>query len=211
MKKVLLILIIGVLIFSCSATKPRKKKTRYFDENNIEISKSKFNRIRSTNMLLDIPGDSINHKKLTLREKRGNIKDRNILESLLEKQIDKEIDSNKPIVIIYYPGEDPCSKDGPADPQMHKNSLKETIKGIYNITNTNPIFVYKNYKGLENRSYKEIFTWYKDPNQIVEKLFFNYHYPCYSYVIVSENGDYISYFGEFTKENIWESAYEIVN
>mgnify|MGYP000510074158 CR=1 FL=1 len=49
-------------------------RTKYFDENNLEISQSKFNRIRSTNKLLDIPGDSVNHKKLTLREKRGKIK-----------------------------------------------------------------------------------------------------------------------------------------
>ena len=65
MKKVLITFIIGILICSCSATKTGKDKTRYFDENNVEISKSKFNRIRSTNKLLDIPGDSINHKKLT--------------------------------------------------------------------------------------------------------------------------------------------------
>jgi len=211
MKKILLTLILGILICSCSVTKTGSNKTRYFDENNLEISKSKFNRIRSTNKMLDIPGDSVNHKKLTVREKRGKINNRNNLEVLLENQINKEIKSNKPIVIVYYPGEDSCNKGGPADPVMHKNYLKKIIKGLYNITNTTPLFIYKDYKGLENRSYKEIFTWQKDPNQIVEKLFFKYHYPCYSYVIVGADGEYISYFGEFTKENIWNSAYEIVN
>lgn len=71
MKKNLLVIIIGIVIFSCSSSRQATNGTRYFDEKNNEIGKSKFNKIRSTNKLLDIQGDSINHEKLTLREKRG--------------------------------------------------------------------------------------------------------------------------------------------
>lgn len=77
MKKILLTLTFGILIYSCSSSKIRNK---YFDENNVEISKSKFYQIRSTSKLLDIPGDSANHKKLTLREKRWKNNKQSIIE-----------------------------------------------------------------------------------------------------------------------------------
>ncbi|MEZ4891903.1 MAG: hypothetical protein R2778_02680 [Saprospiraceae bacterium] len=56
--------------------------------------------------MLDLPIDSANHQKLTLRENRGRIPDRASLESLLEKAIHRELDAEKPIVIIYHPGKD---------------------------------------------------------------------------------------------------------
>ena len=160
MKKVLLTAIIGILISSCSATKTGKDKTRYFNENNVEISKSKFNRIRSTNKLLDIPGDSINHKKLTLREKRGKINNRKSLELLLEKAMNLELDSIKPIVIIFYPGKD--KNNSGAFKNYKSNSYnKEWIRqwygqledGINQVAQTKPIYIYKDSDGriVDNR------------------------------------------------------------
>ena len=48
--------------------------------------------------------------------------------------------------------------------------------------------------------------WYKDPYHIIEKLFFKYHYPCSSFVVISKTGEFSSYFGEISKENVWEAA-----
>ena len=98
MRKTLLTIIFGLIFYSCSSSKIGINKTKYFDENNIEISKSRFNKIRSKNKVLDIIGDSINHKKLTLREKRGKIANRALLESLLEKEIKRELDLNTPLL-----------------------------------------------------------------------------------------------------------------
>jgi len=208
MKKVLLITIIGILIHSCSATKSNKDTTRYFDENNVEISKSKFDSIRSTNKLLDIPGDSTNHKKLTLREKRGKITNRALLESLLEKEINHELDSTKPIVIIYYPGKDPCNSSGSATKESIKNWFGQLEDGINQIAQTKPIYIYKDNDGL--KKYDGVLTWHKDPEGTIERLFFEHHYPCNSFVVISKNGDYISYFGEFGKEYVWEAT-QIMN
>ena len=138
MKKVLLTFIIGILIYSCSATKTGNK-TKYFDENNVEISKSKFNRIRSTNKLFDIPGDSINHKKLTLREKRGKINDRKSLELLLEKATNRELDSDKPIVIIYYPGKDHCNSSGTTNTEWIKSWYGQLEDGLKQVAEVKPI------------------------------------------------------------------------
>lgn len=195
MKKVLLTSIIGILIYSCSATKPGKDNTRYFDENNVEISKSKFNRIRSTNKLLDIPGDSINHKKLTLREKRGKINDRESLELLLEKATSMELDSNKPIVIIYYPGKDPCNSSGIYVKEWMVNKYRQFEEDLNQIAEVKPIYIFKDNNGLQK--YNGIISWNKDPEATIEKLFFRYHYPCMSFVVISKDGNYITRFGEF--------------
>ncbi|WP_336071066.1 hypothetical protein [Mesoflavibacter sp. CH_XMU1404-2] len=208
MKKILQIAIIGILIHSCSATKTGKDGTRYFDENNVEISKSKFHKIRSTNKLLDIPGDSTNHKKLTLREKRGKITNRALLETLLEKEINQELDSTKPIVIIYYPGKDPCNSSGSATKESRRNWFGQLEDGINQVAQTKPIYIYKDNDGL--KKYDGILTWHKDPEGTVERLFFEHHYPCSSFVVISKNGDYISYFGEFGKEYVWEAT-QIMN
>lgn len=204
MKKILLILLFGALISSCSSSKVGNDNTKYFDENNIEISKSKFNRIRSTNKLLDIPGDSANHKKLTLREKSGEITNRVLLESLLEKETNQEIDSTKPIVIIYYPGKDPCNSSGSATKESRKVWFAQLEDGINQIAQTKPIYIYKNNDGLEKQDGG--LTWHKDPEGIVERLFFEYHYPCSSFVVISKDGNYISYFGEFAKDYVWEAT-----
>lgn len=208
MKKILLTIIIGILIYSCSVTKTGKDKTRYFDEKSVEITKSKFNRIRSTNKFLEIPGDSINHKKLTLREKRGKINDRKSLELLLEKATNLELGSNKPIVIIYYPGKDHCNSSGTTDTEWIKSWYGQLEDGLNQVADVKPLYIFKDNDGLEK--YNGILNWKKDPEKTIERLFFEYHYPCSSFVVISKNGDYISYFGEFGKEYVWEAT-QIMN
>lgn len=207
MRKILLALTFGILICSCSSSKVGNDTTKYFDENNLEINKSKFDRIRSTNKLLDIPGDSANHKKLILREKRGKITNRVLLESLLEKEINQEIDSTKPIVIIYYPGKDPCNSSTSTTKEAIQFWYGQLEDGITQIAKTKPIYIYKKKEGLEK--YDGVITWHKDPEQTIERLFFEHHYPCNSFVILSKDGNYISYFGEFGKEQVWEAIQSI--
>ncbi len=207
MRKILLTLTFGILICSCSSSKVGNDTTKYFDEKNLEINKSTFERIRSTNKLLDIPGDSANHKKLILRETRGKITNRALLESLLEKEINQEIDSSKPIVIIYYPGKDPCNSSTSATKEAMQFWYGQLEDRINQIAKTKPIYIYKEKEGLEK--YDGVITWYKDPEQTIERLFFKHHYPCNSFVILSKEGDYISYFGEFGKEQVWEAIQNI--
>jgi len=201
MKKSLFILFFGILISSCSSSKGRTQKKKYFNENNVKISKSKFRKIRATNRLLDIPGDSAHHRKLTLREKRGKITNRPLLEFLLESEINREIDSTKPIVIIFHPGKDACNSSGSASKERRKYWFDVLEDGVYQLAKTKPIYIYKEKEGLEK--YHGILTWYKDPDQTIERLFFKHHYPCSSFVVISKDGDYISFFGEFGKKYLW--------
>jgi len=208
MKRILLPLIFGILISSCSSTKTRKDTTRYFNENNVEISQLKFNQIRSTPEFLAIAGDSAHHKKLVVREKRGKITDRAFLESLLEKETNQEIDSNQPLVIIYYPGKDRCNSSSSATKESKRIWFKKLEEGVRQIAPTKPIYIYKDRKGLE--IYHGVLTWHKDPEGTVESLFFPDHYACSSFVVISKSGEYISHFGEFVKESLWKATAQLI-
>ena len=73
-------------------------------------------------------------------------------------------------------------------------------KRVYEVKkNTTILHIYKNSEGLQNRSF---INWHQDPQGIIEKEFFKYHYPCFSFVIITPSNNYISYFGEFATETI---------
>jgi len=204
MKKTLFLLLFGILMYSCSSSKIDNGEMRYFDDNNFEITKSKFDSILSNNKLL-IYGDSSSHRKLVLRENHGELSDRAVLESLLEDNTNQELDSNKPIVIIYYPGKDKCNSTGTAkDKELIKISHEKLEVALDEIAQIKPIYLYKNNDGLKN--YNGIVNWHKDPEGTIERLFFKYHYPCGSFVVISKNGNYISYFGEYPKEYVWKAT-----
>jgi len=123
---------------------------------------------------------------------------------LLSTTIGREIDPTKTITIIYYPGKDPCNSSGTATKNSRKIWYRELERKLRKITDTEPIYIYKDKEGIDK--YPDTMDWYKDPYQIIEKLFFKYHYPCSSFVVISKTGEFSSYFGEVSKENVWEAA-----
>lgn len=206
--KIVLILFIVLLNSACSTSKIKSSDIRYFNHKNIEISKEKFYKIRSTNEYLDIPGDSINHLKLTVREKRGKISIRKNLEEVLESLTNRKIDSTSPIVIIYHPGKDRCNSSGTKDKVWIQKWHDQLSEGLKRMANIEPFYIYKSYDGLEK--YNGILNYYKDPNRLIESLFFEYHYPCSSFVVISKSGNYISYFGEFSKDYVWRATDKLI-
>lgn len=207
MKKIHLILILTFLISNLSFSQNNiiYKKIKYFDEDYNPISKSKFERKKIDYKLLSVQGDSINHIILSLREKQGIVSKRKSLDSLLNLSLNIKIDSTKPLVIIYYPGKDACNSSGNATRETKKSWFAEMEKGINKIKNSNIVYVYKNNIGLfgKNDGFKE---WIQDPRETIERLFFKRHYPCSSFVVISENGKFLSFFGEFSKKNIWKAV-----
>ena len=205
MKKNLRILIISVFISSLSFSQNKKMNNddyKYFDENYNPISKTEYDSRKWKNRLLSIQGDSINHKILSVRENQGALQNRKYLDSLLTLSANRKIDSTKPLVILYYPGKDPCNSSGTATRRTKKSWYNNMEKGINKVKESNVIYVYKTEDGLID-GFKE---WIKDPEQTIERLFFKRHYPCSSFVVISGKGNYISYFGEFTKEYVWKAV-----
>ena len=210
MKKTVRILITTILIgsFLHSQNKKVDNNIKYFDENYNSISKTEFDNRKWKNRLLSIQGDSINHKVLSVRENQGVLQNRKYLNSILTSSTNKLIDSSKPLVIVYYPGKDPCNSSGTATRRTIRSWYKKMEKGINKIKESNIIYVYKTKEGLygKNDGFKE---WIKDPEQTIERLFFKRHYPCSSFVVISKNDEFISYFGEFSKEYIWKAVHLI--
>lgn len=207
MNNTIRIFIITVLIssFSFAQNKEVDQDIKYFDESYNQISKSEFDEKRKGNRLLSVQGDSVNHKLLTLREFQGVLQNRRYVDSLLTSSTNQVIDSTKPLVIVYYPGKDPCNSSGIATRKTKRKWYKEMEKGINKIAASNIIYVYKTEDGLygKNDGFKE---WIKDPEQIIENLFFKRHYPCSSFVVIGENSEFITYFGEFAKTYVWNAV-----
>ncbi|HLS30373.1 MAG TPA: hypothetical protein VK021_05925 [Flavobacteriaceae bacterium] len=207
MKSTFRIFIIIVLIssFSYAQNKEVDDNIKYFDESYNQISKTEFDDKKRGNRLLSIQGDSAHHKLLSLREYRGVLQNRKYVDSLLTSSTNKVIDSTKPLVIVYYPGKDPCNSSGTATRKTKRKWFKKMEKGINKIAASNIIYVYKTKDGLygKNDGFKE---WIKDPEQTIENLFFKRHYPCSSFVVIAENNEFITYFGEFAKEFVWKAV-----
>lgn len=205
MRKLLLTLIIGILFYSCSSSKVENNKTKYFDEENIEIGKSEFNKSRSNRNLIAVQNDSLKTKSQTSREVRGKIKNKELFDIILNKSTNTNIDNTKPTVIIYYIDRDPYNSGGGfVDRQWMNNWKNELENGLNQIAGIKPIYLYKNYNGL--KKHKGIIPWKKDTENQVAELFFKHKYPWLSFVVISKNGDYISRFGEFTLDYVREAT-----
>lgn len=212
MKRIFKIICLTLLISSNSFSqnqKIKKNHVKYFDINYKQVSKKEFNKIKKKNLLLSIQGDSIHHRLLSVRESRGAMDNRKIIDSLLGSITSKKIDAIKTIAIIYYPGKDPCNSSGTSTRITTRDWYNKMEKGINDISESTILYIYKEIDGLyeNNDGFKE---WYKDADGLIGKLFFKYHYPCSSFVVISKKGEFISYFGEFPKDYIW-NAVEILN
>ncbi|AOW09611.1 hypothetical protein [Flavobacterium gilvum] len=181
----------------------------YFDQNENKISKKEFLIIAQKNNLMIAKNDSLEKYRLLPKDRTERGKINNLEEIILkiEERTNSQIDRTKPLVAIFYPGKDPYNSSGTATRQSYKEWFTTLEKKIFKISKTKPIYLYRRNEGLEK--FDGIIKWYKDPENIIEKTFFRFHYPCYSYVIVSPNGNYISFFGEFSKDMLWTHLKEL--
>jgi len=202
MKKIILILILEILFFSCSAKKDIKDSKRYFDKNNVEISKSKFKNRKFGGKTIVVSGDSINHVRLVLKEKHGKLSEMQLDKLKKYLSIEDEINNkDKLIVIIYYPGKD---KSIVIKRYSGWNVFdKDYLRELNRISDVSHHWIYKDDENLKYY-YKGIIDWRKDNGHLIEELFFNYNYPFSSCVVINSNGSFITHYGEFGKQKVWE-------
>lgn len=191
-------------LFNCTITIAQKSDEIFFyDENEKQVSQEVFEKLQNKRYSMVVKNDSLEKYRILPKDRTERGKIVNLEEIILkiETRIGTPIDRTKPIIIIYHPGQDPCNTSGSASHQSRRAWFKILEKKIFKISKTKPIYLYKKVDGLEK--YNRIINWFKDPENIVEKTFFRFHYPCSSYVIISPDGTYISFFGEFSKEQLW--------
>ena len=184
--------------FTVFAQKKSSSNWIYLDHLGQEIDKSNFEKLLDTNSFLDI--DSVNYKKLIVRESYGQLSSRAVLEQNLEITLNITIDSTSPIIILYYPGIDPCNSSGNVDANDSKSSYNKLQKTVKKQFNTNALYICQAESELHKS--EKLVPWKKDPQRMIEKLFFKHHYPCGSYVVIDPLGRFISYFGEYMTEDI---------
>jgi hypothetical protein len=139
--------------------------------------------------------------KIWSSERFGEIDNRKKLDSIMTNTIEGNIDSEKPLVIVYYPGKDRCNSSGTSTRNSTEIWYNEMEDCIREVCESNIIYIYKDSTGLYGRhdGYKQ---WYKDPKGIIEQLFFQEKTVCNGYVLISKNGKYISGLSEFDKYHL---------
>ena len=206
MKKYYSVLVL-ISIVNLSFSQIQKKV--FYNENLEEISESNFYKKKNVqkNLALYFENDTLKTSLLIYRKNYGLLNDS--VYKILKKSLsfDKEL-INDLIVIVYYPGKDGCN--GTKSTSAWNIFDNDYLKKLNKIGSNNHFWIYKDDENLKYYHPKQV-KWENDKNQVVENLFFKFHYPCFSAVIIDKTGKYISYFGEFGKDTIWELSKELMN
>lgn len=174
----------------------------YYDANDNLISKKVFDEKLLEYGNISITNDSLNKHKILFvydRIEKGVLSDAPNLFKILNEKLHLQLDNNKPLIIYYYPGKDPCNSSGVGAKRRQQLKWdKELNKKVRKVANVNVLRIYKSNEGL--KTLKD-YNWKKDPNALIEHLFFNYHYNCGSFVIINKD-KYSAYFGEYGREDV---------
>ena len=179
-----------------------QKKEIYANDDLIEITKSEFNKEKnpheSYNMRFDLDTLIVNVK--VQRVKKGKISKIKLdsIRNELSEVSDKNIPKNNILIINYYHGLDRCNSSG--DKSYVRGKYKNYLRKIKKLKNVNQFFMYKSPEGTVE--YGKQLNWIKDESEIIEKTFLPIHYPCGSYVIIDENGNFYIQKGEYNIDNI---------
>lgn len=197
-----------VLIICFNSIYSQKKIATYFDENLNEINESEFNAL-TIQPNYQYNTYELNEQVANIAYKRKTTGKLSLEEFDLLKQALKFKGNlnNKLTVIIFIPSLDNCNKE-------NQNSTwnvfdRDYLKKLGNISDFNHFWIYKNDENLKYY-YPKKNNWQFDNDQVIEKIFFKMHYPCFSFVVIDEYGNYISNFGEFGKQTVWEYSRELL-
>lgn len=170
----------------------------YFNESGKLILYSEYEDKILNKAYFGIPADDQGNFKLVYRMPEGVTDARMIYEKL---GLQQEFSAGKPLIVIYYPGKDEWNSTGLGNtPGGLRKSVKTVARYAENHNAIPPLYIYKNPHGLEK--YQGIQEWKPDPDQLFEKLFFPYPYPCGSFVVISPKGNFKGILGEYPLSQI---------
>lgn len=204
-------ILIGLMFLSFNLFGQRKKSF-YYDENMVLISKKEFwkDKQDANKLHLNYDTDTGGIFVKVIRERRG-VLDKNTLDGIkkdLASSANTSIDPANLIVVDYYPGKDKCNSTGTTDRDFIKNYHEEYLKNLHALAPVSQFNIYSQKEGLER--YKGIYEWSPDLNDRIKKTFFKYHCPCGSVVVIRPDGNYIAYCGEYSKEWVWGCVRELI-
>src|SRR5690606_11792057 len=174
----------------------------YLNDDLSEISQFEFNKKNDFYKYysLQFETDSLITNIKVQRVKKGKISNEKLdsIKSELFKLSNQKIPDSNLIIINYYPGLDRCNSSG--NKSMVRANYKRFLKNLKKFEGVSQFFVYKFPEGKEE--YGENLTWIKDNSGLIENTFLPIHYPCGSFVLINDEGDYYVNKGEYSIESI---------
>jgi hypothetical protein len=197
-------LLIATLLLLASNLLAQNKKAYYYDENMKPIRKKVYHKQKYHNRTVNINYETdtaIIYTRVPV-ENVGFIKPQALaaLRKDLETSSGIAIDTNNTIVINFYPGPDPCYLAGTKDKNVLRHYHEKYQIYLKELGQVSQFYVYQEYSGLE--IYEGVVEWMPDLNKRVEDNFFIYHYDCGSIVVINPNGKFISFFSEYSIEQV---------
>ncbi len=178
----------------------------YLDEDDKIITEKEYNSRQISFGKLKVCNDSLQKCKIiSTRSEEGTIDSDRIITDL-EKLLKIQLDVNKPTIISFHPGADKCNSTASSTAQSRFLWYKELEKTANKIKSSNYLYIYKNKTNLKQSKKSQ---WFKDPKNMIENTFFQYHYPCSSYVVIYDN-KYRSYFGEYSQDQVLQDLKTII-
>lgn len=145
-----------------------------------------------------VPGDQEGNMKLVHRMPVGLTDARLFYEKL---GLMEDFRAGKQLIVIFYPGKDECNSTGLANNAEGFRSKKNAIEKYAKKHETAaPQYLYGNPHGLEK--YEGIIEWKADPDGVFQKNFFQFPYPCGSFVVIDPKGNYRAILGEYPVSQI---------
>ena len=198
-----------LLLFALFALNTVDAQT-YYNVDDSKISKSTFQKLLLDTNLYSVKNDSLKAYKLMDRDQRsekGSLGDTKNLFKELNTKLHLKLDSSKPLIIYYYPGKDPCNSSGVGAKRREQLKWdKELDREVKKVADVNVLRIYKSKEGIETIN---DYDWKKDPNALIENLFFNYHYGCGSFVIINKE-KYLAGLGEYGWKDVTKALKEIL-
>ncbi|SHH49303.1 hypothetical protein [Winogradskyella jejuensis] len=187
-----------ILLCICCSTYSQDKPVYFYDINGLPISKELYINIRkerkekSSVWPLVFENDTCYINTFFRRKNYGRLTETDFkkLNAFLNNSNTKP--KSNYTIIQYHPGRDRCNGGKFYGNRYEKKYLKK-LKKNYSFNN---YWIHKKDTTIKFKNGRVL--WQLDKNRIVEKLFFKYHYPCSSFVIINnETKNYIAIFGEY--------------
>ena len=127
-----------------------------------------------------------------------------LLRENLYSRLGEDINESAVMVIIYSPGMDDCLRTG--NRSSIRSSFRRLKTTIENIDHTDLFYVYNEPEA--NKTYGKDLNWIQDKQKIIQELFFPIHFPCGSFVLIDQKGNYYAFRGEYAVDQIMEGLNE---
>ena len=201
-----LFLLINLLSFS------QEFEKKFLDINKNEITEKEFYKQKDYSINLDvfIQSDSLIIGMLVRRKNKGKLDkiQSKQLKEYLTRISGEKIDSSKILVINYL-------SSTPKTPYFGKESQwtifkNDYLKSLHKIPNIQQIWI--NNPDNQNLKYfhNDRINWVEDSNRIIENIFFPFEFEFGNFVVINPNGNYISYYAEYGKEEVLNITKECI-